>query len=216
MNDFREDWEKGKEGELKFWRGWFARKGHEFQRERRLSGLFDFMIGDKKEVKIANLGAGAINLIGNRRRDIEVTVVASDVLANEYKKIREELGISSPIPIEKQDMAHLTYKDEEFDIVHCTNALDHSLDPCGALKEMVRVCKPGGWIYLQHQAHEGRRLGYHGMHKWNIDITEDGVCEFWNKDREHAFLLMDIYPGFKNTIRDIGKAKIITSFVQKT
>ena len=209
-------WEEGKKGEIKFWREWFARKGAAYQKDRRLSGLFDFMIGDKKEVRIANLGAGAINLIGNRRRDIEVTVIASDILADEYKKIREELNINCPIPIEKQDITSLAYNDNEFDIVYCANALDHSLDPYVALQEMVDVCKPGGWIYLQHQAHEGRRLGYNGMHQWNIDITVSGDCEFWNKEREASFLLSNIYPGFKSTIRDIGKAKIITSFVQKT
>ena len=207
-------WEEGKKAEIDFWREWFKRKGAKYQESRRLSGLFDFMIGDKKEVKIANLGAGAINMIGDRRRDVKVTVIASDILADEYRKVREELNIKSPLPIEKQDMTRLSYEASEFDIVYCTNALDHSINPHAAISEMARVCKFGGWIYLQHHAHEGRRLGYHGMHKWNIDITTSGDCEIWNRERKGSFLLSEIFPGFKNTIRDIGKAKIITSFVQ--
>ena len=208
------EWEKGQEAEIKFWREWFERKRDKYEGNRRLASLFDFMIGDKKEIKIANLGAGAINLIGNRRRDVKVTVVASDILGNEYKEIWKEMDIKSPVPIEEQDIARLTYKDSEFDIVYCTNALDHCLDPYKALEEMVRVCKFRGWIYLQHHAHEGRRLGYHGMHQWNLDITTSGDCEFWNRERKGTFLLSSIYSGFKNTVRDIGKAKIITSFAQ--
>lgn len=214
MSNFQ-DWEEGKEPEIQFWREWFPRKGLEFQGDRELDKLFDFMISDKKEVKIANLGAGAINLIGNKREGVKVTVIASDILADEFNKIWEELDIKSPVPIEKQDMAHLTYGDDEFDIVYCTNALDHCLDPYGALEEMVRVCKPGGWIYLWHHAHEGKRLGYHGLHKWNLDVTEDGDCEFWNRHREKTFLLSEIYSGFTNKLKKGNRASYITSFVQK-
>lgn len=214
MSDFR-DWEKGMEPEIKFWREWFPRKGLIYQGDGPLDKLFDFMIGDKKEVKIANLGAGAINLIGNKKDGVKVTIIASDILADEFNKIREELGIKSPIPIEKQDMAHLTYKDEEFDIVYCTNALDHCIDPYGALHEMVRVCNPGGWIYLWHHAHEGKRLGYSGLHRWNLDVTDDGDCEFWTRHRKETFLLSEVYPGFTNKLKKGTRASFITSFVQK-
>jgi ubiquinone/menaquinone biosynthesis C-methylase UbiE len=210
-----DSWEEGTNEEIRFWREWFPRKGFMYQGDRELIKLFDPMIGDKKEVKIANLGAGAINLIGNKKEGVEVTIIASDVLGDEYKQIWEELNIQSPIPIETQDMASLTYEDNSFDIVYCTNALDHCLDPRKAIEEMVRVCKPGGWIYLWHHAHEGKRLGYHGMHKWNLDVTGNGDCEFWLRNREKVFLLSEVYPRFTNTLKKGNRASYITSTAQK-
>lgn len=199
-------------GEVDFWNSWFIRNNFKYQGERRLLNLFDFMIGDKKEIKIANLGAGGMNLIGDRRRDVKVKVLSSDFLAREYNEILERKKIDGLPPMEYQDMTKLTYKDEEFDIVYCANALDHCNDPHKALEEMVRVCKPGGWIYLRHHAHEARRLGYHGLHQWNLD--QDGEdCRIWN--REKSFYLSTIYPGFTTSLKSIRKGSIITSYVQK-
>ncbi len=210
-------WEDGKKNELSFWEGWLKRKGAAFQNSRRLSPLFDFMIGNKKDVTIANLGAGAMCLIGDRRRDVKVHVVSSDMLADEFEKMRNELGITSVNHIEKQNMTALTYKDSSFDIVYCANALDHCQNPYKALQEMVRICKPGGWIYLYHFAHEGRRQRYHGLHQWNIDVTTDGDCIIWDKTlaSENTFLLSDIYPGFKSDVRPMRKMTILTTCVQK-
>lgn len=210
-------WETGKKNELDFWQKWFKRKGIFFQTPKRLGSVFDFMFGDKKEVTIANLGAGAMSLIGDYRRDVKVRVVSSDLLAAEYAQMRKEMGIISPTPIEKQDMTDLTYQDGSSDIVFCSNALDHCQDPYKALQEMVRICKSKGWIYLKHTAHEGKRQGYSGLHQWNIDATDDGDCIFWNKTWHpgETFLLSDIYPGFKTEVEHYSKITMIRSFVQK-
>ena len=37
-----------------------------------------------------------------------------------------------------------------FDICSCTNALDHCYDPIAAIRQMLAVCKPGGWLHLSH------------------------------------------------------------------
>lgn len=210
-------WEAGKKNELDFWEQWLKRKSTPYQKVVRLSSLFDFMIGDKKEVLIANLGAGAMCLIGNSRRDVKIKVISSDLLADEFNALIKKLNLTTPYPVEKQDMTKLTYADGRFDIVFCANALDHCQDPYKALNEIVRICKPGGWIYLHHFAHEGRRQGYHGLHQWNIDATEEGDCIFWNRAgiSDETFLLSDIYPGFTTVVKPMRKMMIITSFVQK-
>ena len=176
------------------------------------------MIRGKKKVKIANLGAGATCIIGNTREDVKVKVVSSDLMADEYNKFCKELNIKFPTPVEKQDMAKLTYKDKSFDIVYCSNALDHCQDPYKALLEMVRICKPGGWIYIRHVAHEGQRHRYRGLHKWNFDMTEDGDCIIWNNNpgpKTDTFLLSEIYPGFITIFKPGVHASFVTSFVQK-
>jgi len=212
-----EQWETGEKDEIAFWRYWLSGKTSFCERINPLIHRLDFMIGDKKVVKIANLGAGPRSIIGDAREGIKVEVVSSDLLADEYKKLFEEFNIKPAFSVERQDMTRLTYPDATFDIVVCTNALDHCLDPYRALKEMVRICKLGGWIFIEHFAHEGKRHGYKGFHKWNLDVTEDNDCIIWNKKDflTDTFLLSDIYPGFSTNIRPSGRVMIIRSFVQK-
>lgn len=205
-------------GELNFWQRWLEANGKYFATPRRLSRRFHPLIGDKKEVVVANLGAGAMNTIGHDLRNVAVRVISSDILADEYNKMCAELGVYPVDPVEKQDMENLTYENDSFDIVYCGNSLDHTKNPRKALMEMIRICKPGGYIYLRHIAHEGKRHLYRGLHRWNIDITENGDCKFWTDKKGldgTTFFLSEIYPGFKNTIEIIPKGALITSIVQK-
>ena len=44
------------------------------------------------------------------------------------------------------DALALPFDNESFDVVHAHQVLQHLTDPVIALREMKRVCKPGGWI----------------------------------------------------------------------
>lgn len=47
---------------------------------------------------------------------------------------------------EQGDAMALPFEDDSFDVVHAHQVLQHLSDPTAALREMARVCKPGGWI----------------------------------------------------------------------
>lgn len=166
-----------------------------FNRRFRLAEYFAPLIGDKKKVKIADLGAGMWSTTGSTWEGVNVQVYPSDYLADEYRKIQEEYKIEPMFFIDQQNMERLTYGDEVFDIVHCVNALDHVKNPFKALKEMYRVCKTGGWIYLRHYYKTATKQKHQGMHDWDILLTTDGDCLFKGKD---CFLLSECLPGFVN------------------
>lgn len=44
------------------------------------------------------------------------------------------------------DVHHLDLPDAAFDVVHAHQVLQHVADPIGAMREMWRVCRPGGWV----------------------------------------------------------------------
>lgn len=44
------------------------------------------------------------------------------------------------------DALKLPFENASFDVVHAHQVLQHLTDPITALREMVRVCKPGGWV----------------------------------------------------------------------
>jgi ubiquinone/menaquinone biosynthesis C-methylase UbiE len=196
-------WEKGKKNTLKFYYLKSRWKFEKFNRKFPLHDYFGPMIGDKRLVRIADLGAGIVSTTGNYWLGARVKLYPSDVLADEFnEKLRHKErrwgGYTPLFPVQKQDMEDLTYPDEFFDIVHCVNALDHCVDPCRAVKEMYRVCKPGGWIYLRHFPGEGENQKYQGMHLWNISAKANGDCLIWDKTED--FLLSKCVPGFKTFV----------------
>lgn len=66
------------------------------------------------------------------------------------------------------DIHNLEFPDNTFDLVYCNQVLQHIGDQPSALKEMKRVCKPGG-IVAAREADYGGFVWYpisEGMSKW--------------------------------------------------
>jgi len=208
----KQKWSKGKRNTLVFYHRKSKWKFEKFNKKFPLHNYFAPMIGDKKEVLIADLGAGLISTTGNTWPTAKIKLYPSDILADKFNKMLEEKnkkwgkrfkwGYKPLFPVEQQDMENLTYKDNFFDIVHCVNGLDHCANPIAAIKEMYRVCKVGGWIYLRHFPDNAIIQSYHGFHQWNLTPNPkvgSTDCIIWN--RENRFLLSKVIPGFKTEVR---------------
>lgn len=53
------------------------------------------------------------------------------------------------------DVASLPFEEDSFDVVHAHQVLHHLADPVAALREMRRVCRPGGWIAVRDADYSG-------------------------------------------------------------
>lgn len=175
----------------------FDKKVAQFNVHSQLPDYFAQMIGDKKHVRIAEIGAGPVNTIGDSWPGVEVELVASDVMADGYTKMWKTEQL---VPIEYQDMENLTYPDKSFDIVHCVNALDHTKNPQKAIEEMQRVSR--GYAYLRHAPFQRTRFG--GHHYWDIYQVGD-LCAF--ESDTDSFML----EGFETTFEKGTKDNWITS-----
>ena len=193
-------WEHGIKTVYK-WRDpeWYKEAATRYSGMEMLRPYFADMIDGKRKLKIADLGTGAFVQIGNYWPSAIVEIYPMDYIADEYMEYLKSIGIEPVYQIEKQDMENLTYEDNFFDIVHCSNALDHCLNPKKALTEMIRVCKSQGWIYLRHMPNNARKLHYGGLHQWNIDYMK-GDCLFWTKDRATTFKLSEV-GDFRSTVK---------------
>lgn len=49
----------------------------------------------------------------------------------------------------RADVMDMPFEDDSFDVVHAHQVIQHLADPVGALREMRRVCKPGGLIAVR-------------------------------------------------------------------
>lgn len=82
--------------------------------------------------------------------------------------------------VEPQDITHLIYPDNSFDIVICTSVIDHlytnykirdtNVGDLLAMSEMVRISKPGGYIALSvNVINDTHSIWYSGTYYYCID-----------------------------------------------
>jgi len=191
---------------LHFYRKNYRRKMHGFNHPFELRADFIPLLEDKKRVSIADLASGPCSVIGSVYKDVKLHIYPSDILQKEYYELWKEFGDEVPnIPIAYQDIEHLTYPDNHFDIVYCANSLDHTPEPQLALTHMVRVCKHGGYVYIRHAFRQ--RTLYKGMHQWDVEM-ENGECIFKQPGRK--FYLKE-FGDFKTHIED----KVAVSIMKK-
>jgi ubiquinone/menaquinone biosynthesis C-methylase UbiE len=72
-------------------------------------------------------------------------VVGVDAAAEIIELARSEHA-GSGVQFEVGDIMALPYEDGAFDVVHAHQILQHIPDPVGALRELSRVCRPGGVV----------------------------------------------------------------------
>jgi SAM-dependent methyltransferase len=72
-------------------------------------------------------------------------VDAAEAVLVEARAVAVERGLEGVV-FETADVHDLPYPDDSFDIVHAHQVLQHVADPVQALREMRRVCRPGGTV----------------------------------------------------------------------
>jgi ubiquinone/menaquinone biosynthesis C-methylase UbiE len=66
-----------------------------------------------------------------------------------------EAGVADRIEFAVADVHGLKYPDDTFDVVDAHQVLQHVTDPVAALREMRRVCKPGGIVAARDGDYSG-------------------------------------------------------------
>ncbi len=96
----------------------------------------------RTDLKILNVGAGT-------GRTSELLVEFGEVTSIEYDQIcadmvREKLGIQ----IEQGSITEIAYGDNQYDLVCSFDVVEHVEDDMLAVRELNRVCKPGGNVII--------------------------------------------------------------------
>ena len=99
-------------------------------------------------------------------------VTALETSADVLRHTRDEVARRSceTVDFAVGDVLALDFPAASFDVVHAHQVLQHLADPVGALREMVRVCRPGGLV--------AARDGDYGGFLW---FPANGWLERWNE-----------------------------------
>lgn len=164
---------KGADHELSFWKdfvksdrfinGWLP--------DRKTPELNDlvymFLLG-QPDAKVLDCGSGVVSILHGTVKP--GNLCSTDLLGNEYGEIfdYDKHGLTKPIPV---GCEALTF-DDVFDVVHISNAIDHTQDPHAAYLAMYRAVRPGGFLIVQGFTNEGTHEDWTGFHNWDIDLDE--------------------------------------------
>jgi SAM-dependent methyltransferase len=167
--------------EVRFWRHWLSIEGgthwRQDYRERldpdrplqgHVSAFVDRIAADT--IRILDVGAGPLTKLGKKHPSKKLEITAIDVLATSYDRLLRKLKIEPLVRTIYADAERLEerFGADRFDIVHGQNCIDHTSDPIRAIREMIAVTRPGGFVILYHAENEGQREGYRDVHRWDF------------------------------------------------
>jgi len=181
-------WHINLANEIQFWDDYFRTKGfrwaesyeNRFNANRPLGTLISELVEqiDSEEVTILDVGAGPLTALGTGHPTKKILLTPVDVLAGKYDRIFLKYGIIPPIRTRYGVAEKLTktFAMSCFDLVYSRNAIDHCSDPYKAIKEMLAVAKPGGYVLLEHSINEAQKENWSGLHKWNFAEQDGEFC----------------------------------------
>lgn len=93
------------------------------------------------------------------------------------RQLAGDLGFSNAV-FEEGDLFDLPFPDASFDVVISQGVLHHTSDPLRGFKELVRICKPGGFVavYL-----------YNKFNHWRHNLQKARVSRIAGPDLERRF-----------------------------
>lgn len=121
---------------------------------------------------LANILPSQVNLIGVDREPLWV-----------QKAIQRarQFGLNERFSYQEGDINKLNFSDNTFDLVTCQTVLIHMKNPQEALKEMLRVLKPGGLIFLAEP---------HNFSSWSLGSSLSENMEIDEALKRLKFALM--------------------------
>ncbi len=195
----REEWAAGKSPEIEFWSRWLETKGGQWPDDyafrtapnAELQAEIAQHIQDfpHKTLKVLDVGAGPMTVVGKRFRGAAIDLTAVDALADQY----DALDFPSGLPLVRTQQCESEalsrkFGVDVFDVVYARNTLDHGYDPVEAIREMLKVARSGGKVIAVHFSNEATAANWAGFHQWNFYVDADG---FKIANRSSTFSLAD-------------------------
>jgi len=152
--------------ELKFWKEFVKtpRFLNGWVKNIKTPELHEPVVKYVKGKKVLDLGSGVVSILNGTVTDL----TPCDPLGELYECIFDynKYKLPPPLPIPAED---LNFKNE-FDVVHISNALDHSQNPRKAFEKMIQASKE--YVIVQGFENEAIYENWQGFHQWNMTLDD--------------------------------------------
>ncbi|SIT16513.1 demethylmenaquinone methyltransferase / 2-methoxy-6-polyprenyl-1,4-benzoquinol methylase [Roseivivax lentus] len=106
-------------------------------------------VGPEARVLDCGVGSGSLSIALDSILTDRVTFHGIDTSAKMLVQARSKMHVAGLRAHYRQaDVLSLPYDDQFFDVVMAAHVLEHLPDPKHALREMIRVLKPGGMVFV--------------------------------------------------------------------
>lgn len=102
----------------------------------------------KKRVLVVGAGTGA-ECVELARRGAKVWGIEPNLAGVEILRAKARLHGLNKNAFRRGVAEELPYEDSAFDFVYCYTVIEHVKDIEESIDEMIRVCKTGGWVFIQ-------------------------------------------------------------------
>jgi len=137
----------------------------------------------KRILEIACGRGGFSRLLGSRG----ATVCGADFSASAVAIAKERLlshpSLTDHVTYVQADAQNMPFGDNSFDMVISCETIEHVPDPCAAVREMYRVCRLGGALFLTAPNY----LNFMGLHLIYSFVRHPGVKSSQPFDRRYLF-----------------------------
>ena len=176
-----------------------------------LTELLTDISGDS--IKILDIGAGPITMVGYKLNNKVVELIPIDPLAKVYTRILTRKNIHPPVRTIVGNVEKLSkqFGENEFDLVYANNSIDHTANPVKALNEIHHVIKPNHYFYFSHFINEGEINKYYGLHQWNFYYKNDSLF-LSNKTKDIDLNISNEFKHKYNIEISIVKRRIVAKF----
>ncbi|KAF4966530.1 hypothetical protein FSARC_5772 [Fusarium sarcochroum] len=119
------------------------------------------IVKENPKLKLLDVGAGSGTISASLAKympqgEVTATDISDEILAR-AKEYADSQGVTN-VKVQRANVFELPFPDSTFDITHAHQVLCHLDAPVDAIREMLRVTKPGGTVSLRES----------DMHMWCI------------------------------------------------
>lgn len=175
--------------ELNFWRGFVKTERflHGWVGKGKTPELQQYVADFIKSVpheKVADVGSGVVSILNGL-----VPVTPIDPLGELYQLVFDYRAhkLAHPLPYPAEEIPAMN----AFDIVHCSNALDHTQNVLFSFQQLCVAAKPGGYVIVQGFENEGTHENWQGFHQNDIYVDDNAL---WLKYQDGEPHLIDDEP----------------------
>lgn len=162
-----------------FWRCWIPKIWEQISLKENWEIIFpkelleyinEFKRIKKERLVLLEVGSGPVSTLALAVEKNLCEIIAIDLFAEHYNRFMMRKRYNYPIkPLKgKGEKLQDLFKENYFDMVYSSNALDHVSSPQKTFLGMYGIVKEGGIIFIEGYVNEGSREHWNGLHQFDL------------------------------------------------